>query len=110
MKNLQDILYGVSIKDVVGSTDTLISNIVFDSRKVNEACLFVALKGAISDGHDFIDSAVEQGAKVILCEKKPKNPSKGIVYVLTDNTHKALGIMAANYYDNPSHKIKFRTF
>jgi len=106
LKNLQDILYGVSIKDVVGSTDTLISNIVFDSRKVNEACLFVALKGVISDGHDFIDSAVEQGAKVILCEKKPQKDSKGIVYVLTDNTHKALGVMASNYYDNPSHKIK----
>jgi UDP-N-acetylmuramoyl-L-alanyl-D-glutamate--2,6-diaminopimelate ligase len=106
LKNLQDILYGVSIKDVVGSTDILILNIEFDSRKVNNGCLFVALKGSASDGHDFIDSAIRQGAKVILCERKPQKVSKEIVYVITDNSHKALGVMASNYYDNPSHKIK----
>ena len=71
--NLQDILYKVSIDKVVGSTDIEISNIAFDSRKVNANGLFVAINGTISDGHQFIDSAIEKGAIAIIVEQIPAN-------------------------------------
>ena len=104
--NLQDILYKVSIDKVVGSTDIEISNIAFDSRKVNENGLFVAINGTISDGHQFIDSAIEKGAIAIIVEQIPANINKDIPYIKVENSHDALGIIASNFFNNPSDRIK----
>ena len=72
MKKLKDILYGVSIESIIGSTAILIKGIEFDSRKVEKETLFVAQKGVILDGYDFISDAIEQGAVAIICEKIPE--------------------------------------
>ncbi|MDA9572237.1 UDP-N-acetylmuramoyl-L-alanyl-D-glutamate--2,6-diaminopimelate ligase [Flavobacteriaceae bacterium] len=106
MKKLQDILYGVSIESIIGSTAIQIRAIEFDSRKVQKGTLFVAQKGVVSDGHDFISSAIENGAVTIVCEKLPEKCESGIVYVVVANASEGLGYIAANFYDNPSKKLK----
>ena len=106
MKKLKDILYGVSIESIIGSTAILIKGIEFDSRKVEKETLFVAQKGVILDGYDFISDAIEQGAVAIICEKLPKKSVTGIVYVVVSSASEALGLVAANFYDNPSKNLK----
>lgn len=106
MKLLSDILYKVKLEEIIGSTHVAISSIVFDSRKVKKDSLFVATKGAAVDGHIYIQKAIESGAIAIVCEEIPKDKNDQITYVkVTDSTY-ALGVMACNYYDNPSEKLK----
>lgn len=106
MKNLKDILYRTSIEAIKGSTDKTISKIEFDSRKVSSGDVFVAIKGTVADGHQYINKCIEQGAVAIVCETFPEKIVDGITYVQVNNSHKALAFMAANYYDNPSEKLK----
>lgn len=106
MKKLRDILYGSSIKEVIGTTDVNIKEIVFDSRNISENDLFVAIKGAVSDGHDFITKAIEKGASTIVCETLPKTTIDYVNYVVVDDSHKALAILADNFFDHPSKKLK----
>ncbi|PLX09925.1 MAG: UDP-N-acetylmuramoyl-L-alanyl-D-glutamate--2,6-diaminopimelate ligase [Marinilabiliales bacterium] len=78
----------------------------FDSRKVSKNDLFVAIKGTVSDGHSFIPKAIELGAKVIVCEELPENLDKNVNYIQVTSSSEALGIIAADYFDNPSEKLK----
>ena len=103
---LKDILYKVTLDKVVGSTSVAIHDIEFDSRKVSLNDVFVAIKGTVSDGHRFIKKAVDQGALAIICETLPENIVNGITYVQVPDSHRALAIMAANYYGNPSEELK----
>ncbi|MGB1308426.1 MAG: Mur ligase domain-containing protein, partial [Oceanihabitans sp.] len=106
MKALKDILYKVSIEAVVGSTNLQISNMHFDSRKIAENDVFFAINGTTINGHEFIDRAIELGAKAIVCENLPNNFNTDICYIQVANTSSALAIMAANYYNSPSKKLK----
>ncbi|WP_298535997.1 UDP-N-acetylmuramoyl-L-alanyl-D-glutamate--2,6-diaminopimelate ligase [uncultured Algibacter sp.] len=106
MKVLKDILYKVTINAVVGSTVIDVSVIDFDSRKIAQGDLFVAIRGLVSDGHDFIDKAIEKGAKSIVCESLPDNLVDDVTYVEVDNSSKALAIIASNFYDNPSENLR----
>lgn len=106
VKNVRDILYGSSIQQVVGTTDREVNNIVFDSREIGVNDLFVAIRGAASDGHDFIEKAIEKGASTIVCETMPANLQEGINYISVDDSHKTLAILANNFYDQPSRNIK----
>lgn len=103
---LKDILYKVAIEAVHGSTDIAIGKLEFDSRKIEGNDVFVAIRGTISDGHDYISKAIELGAKVIVCDAFPKNFIDGVTYIRVDDTNKALAFMAANYFGNPSEKLK----
>ncbi len=106
MIQLKDILYKVTIEKVIGSTSVSVRNIEFDSRKVKLNDVFVAIRGTLSDGHEFIKKATDQGALVIICEIIPKEIINGITYVQVDNSQKALSVLAANYYDNPSENLR----
>ncbi len=106
MKNLKDILYKVSIDQVVGSADVNINAVQFDSRKIVKGDLFVAQKGVTVDGHLFIHKVIELGAKVIVCEVIPNEIIKGVTYVKVADTNSALAIIASNYFENPSSKLK----
>lgn len=106
MRTLKDILYKVNIETVVGTTDQRINAIEFDSRKIVAGDVFVAIKGSVSDGHDFIEKAISLGAKVIVCENMPNIQTTEITYVKVINTNKALAFMASNFYDNPSKKLQ----
>lgn len=106
MKLLSEILYKVRLEEVLGSTHMAISSVVSDSRKVKKDCLFVASKGTTVDGHQFISKAIEAGAVGIVCEEMPEVKVDGITYVKVKDSTYSLGIIACNYYDNPSEKLK----
>lgn len=106
MKTLKDILYKVSIEAVKGSTDVAIQKIEFDSRKVELNDVFVAIRGTVSNGHDFIEKALNQGAAVIVCDTFPSLIVNGVTYVQVKDTNLALAFLSANYYDNPSQNLK----
>ena len=106
MISLKDILYKVNINAVVGDTNVLIDQVHFDSRKIDNADVFVAIKGNVVDGHDFINDVIKNGASAIICEKTPNKLTHGVTYVEVDNTAKALAYIAANYYNSPSENLK----
>ncbi len=106
MKLLRDILYRVSLENVIGQTNMAIENICFDSRKVGKFSAFIAIEGTQSDGHEFIDKAIDKGAVAIVCNTLPDNLDPKVTYVEVDDTAKALGFLASNFYDNPSDEIK----
>ncbi|MCB0472628.1 MAG: UDP-N-acetylmuramoyl-L-alanyl-D-glutamate--2,6-diaminopimelate ligase, partial [Flavobacteriaceae bacterium] len=106
MKNLKDILYRVAVEAVYGSTDVTVNQLVFDSRKVAESDVFIATKGTLADGHSFIPQVETKGVKAIVCEELPKELNKQISYIQVNDSKEALAIMADNFYDNPSQKLK----
>jgi len=103
---LKDILYKVSIEAVKGSTDISVNKIEFDSRKVHDNDIFVAIRGTVSNGHDFIEKAISLGAVVVVCDTLPENISQGITYIQVKDTNSALAFMASNYFENPSAKLR----
>lgn len=103
---LKDILYKVAIESVHGTTETAVNKIEFDSRKVEEDDVFVAIRGTISDGHDFIEKAINLGAIAIVCDTLPEIIVTGITYVQVKDTNSAMAFMASNYYDNPSKNLQ----
>jgi len=106
MKTLKDILYGVGLSAVSGSTSIAVNSICFDSRKVGKDDVFVAIKGLVADGHQFIDKAIASGAKSIVCEALPDQLVNEITYVEVDNGNKALAIMASNFFGSPSKNLR----
>ncbi len=106
MKLLKDILYRVRIEQVVGLTNTAIEQVAFDSRKVVPFTAFVATRGTQVDGHDFIAKAIESGASAIICETMPAELKEGVTYVRVMDAAETLGIMAGNFFDHPSKKLK----
>ena len=106
MKILKDILYKVPVNGVFGDTNIQVNEIHFDSRKISENDVFIALKGATVDGHDFIDKALSNNAVAVVCEKVPEERKQGVTYVEVSDSSEALAMMSSNYYDNPSKKIK----
>lgn len=105
-KQLQDILYKVSLASTKGDMTIEIDQLEFDSRKVGQRSVFIAMPGTLVDGHEFIDKAIQNGAKVIVCENMPENLQENITYVQVVNASKSLGLMAANFYGHPSEKLK----
>tara|TARA_R110002020_G_scaffold8674_2_gene35046 strand:+ start:461986 stop:463446 length:1461 start_codon:yes stop_codon:yes gene_type:complete len=103
---LKDILYRVSINKVIGNTNVAITNVEFDSRKVSLNDVFVATRGTVSDGHEYIKNAVNQGAIAIVCEELPKDTVNGVTYVKVQNAQQALAFMASNFYENPSENLQ----
>jgi UDP-N-acetylmuramoyl-L-alanyl-D-glutamate--2,6-diaminopimelate ligase len=103
---LQEILYKVGIEKLIGTTDLEMYNIQFDSRKVKQSTLFVAIKGTVSDGHQFIDGAIENGAVAVVLENIPEKINEDITYIQVVSSYDALGVIAANFYNNPSERIK----
>ena len=106
MKLLKDILYKVSVNTIYGDTNLEITQVDFDSRAVKEGSLFVAQKGISVDGHLFIDQAIRLGATSIICEVLPEKKQDNITFIEVDDSNISLAIIASNFYDNPSSKLK----
>lgn len=105
-RKLRDLLLDIDIISQIGSFDLTICDIVFDSRKVKKDSLFVAQKGTQIDGHSFIDSAINDGASVVVLEQMPEQIKENVTYLQVADSSKALALLARNYYDNPSSKLK----
>lgn len=106
MKTFADIFKGVSIQQCVGDLFMSVNQLQIDSRKIGEGDCFIAIKGTLADGHQFIDSCITKGAKAIVCEVLPSNLNSAVTYVQVENTSAVLGLLAANFYDQPSKRIK----
>src|SRR5277367_2800587 len=106
MASLRDILYKVNLTSTSGTMDMEVKGVAFDSRKVKPGFLFVAIKGHQTDGHEFIPKAVGSGASVIVCNTLPEETSDKVTYITVKGSARALGIIASNFYGNPSQKIK----
>ena len=106
MKLLKDILYKVSVNAVYGDTNVKVAQVDFDSRKVVKDSLFVAQKGISVDGHLYIDKAISFGATTIICEELPIHLEANITFIQVEDSNKTLAIIASNFYDNPSSKLK----
>ncbi len=102
---LSDILNGADVLDILGNKEIEISEIVFDSRKAVKNSLYIAIKGTLVDGHQYIPSAIEKGTKAIVCEVLPEQKEEGIIYIKVENSSKVLGLLASNFYGNPSEKL-----
>ena len=106
MKLLKDILYKVSVNAVYGATNIEVTEIVFDSRKIQKGAVFVAQKGVSVDGHLYIEKAINLGATAIICEELPEERNDTITYVQVEDSNTTLAIIASNFYENPSKKLK----
>lgn len=106
MRLLKDILYKTGTVEIHGSTNLAIMGISSDSRKAGKNSLFVAVRGYTTDGHQFIDTAVEQGAIAIVCEALPEIRNEKVTWIVVRDSAIALGLASANFYDNPSAKLK----
>lgn len=106
MQQLTDILYGVSLEETRGDVKVFASKIVFDSRKVQEGDVFVAVRGTQADGHRYVWDAVEKGAVAVVVEEFPAHDYPDITFCKVPDTAIALGIMAANFYGHPSKKLQ----
>ena len=106
MKNLQKLLYKVSINSIYGNTNISIENLSYDSREIKKNSIFFAIKGENYNGFDYINESIKKGAIAVLCKNIPIKIDKKIVYVIVENVEIALGIISSNFYDNPSSKMK----
>ncbi len=106
MKILNELLNDITVIETHGNIDVRVSSISLDSRIIEPNSLFVAMSGNITDGHNFIDEVISKGAKTIIYEKDPKEFKIGVTYVKVADTHSTVGMIASNFYDNPSHKMK----
>jgi len=106
MKKLSNILSGIKPIKEIGSKTITLSGLAFDSRKVEKGHLYIATRGTIVDGHTFISKAIELGANSIVCEEIPEVINQNISYILVKDSHESLGIIASNWFDNPSKKLK----
>ena len=104
--NLEIVLQRIPVLETIGNLEKKVSEIVFDSRKAVEGSLYVALRGTVADGHSFINSAIEKGVKVIVCEVLPAEIIAEVTYLRVADSSKALGHLASNFYGNPSKKLK----
>lgn len=102
---LNILLTNLNYLEVIGNIDINVNNIQFDSRKIDENDLFVAINGNEADGNEYIESAVSFGAKVIVCEKAPQIRYDGVTFVIVENARNALAKISTNYYGNPSKEV-----
>jgi UDP-N-acetylmuramoyl-L-alanyl-D-glutamate--2,6-diaminopimelate ligase len=102
MRYLKDILEKAGVLEISGPVDIEIHSLKFDSRTVETGCLYFAVKGTVSDGHQFIPDALKSGAVAVVCEKIPENPQGNVAFILVNDSSYAKAVIASNFYGNPS--------
>lgn len=106
MRYLSDLIDGLAFTELQGSADVEITSVAFDSRQVIPGSMFVAVKGTQVDGHDYIDQAIKQGAIAVICEDLPAHTAAEVDFLMVADSAKALSLVAANFYGNPSAQLK----
>lgn len=105
MKNVEELLSGITVVERKGAAVSKVSGVESDSRQVKPGYLFVAVRGASVDGHTFIPQAMAQGAKVIVCEEFPTELNGEVSYIKVDDSAVAFGMLASAWYGNPSREL-----
>ncbi|MBP3789774.1 MAG: UDP-N-acetylmuramoyl-L-alanyl-D-glutamate--2,6-diaminopimelate ligase [Prevotella sp.] len=103
---LNELLKKIETTNVVGDTGVEIAEVNIDSRAIAAGHMFIALKGTVTDGHQYIDKAVAQGAAAVVCEDMPEHQAEGVAYVQVASTTDAVGVLATTFYGNPSEHLK----
>lgn len=103
---LNNIIKGIKVIAIKGSTDIDIADVNIDSRRIGQGHLFVAMRGTQTDGHEYIGKAITQGAAAILCEELPQPLIQGVTYVQVENTESAIGSVATAFQGNPSEHLR----
>ena len=106
MKRLSELLDDVRVLEIENTLDPEIVGLEYDSRRVEAGTCFIAVVGVANDGHNYIDSAIERGARAIICQKMPKKRTNGISYVVVEDSNIAMAAMAAAIYDHPSEELR----
>lgn len=106
MKTIQQLTQALPDAQVIGNANTTVLHLTYDSRMVGEGSLFFAVKGTQVDGHKYIADVIEKGAAAIVCEVLPDTLDETVTYIKVSNTSEAMGLMAAEFYDHPSKKLK----
>lgn len=106
MKSINELLRGVTYKEFAGPREQEVKGLCYDSRKVKEGDCFFAVVGVASDGHNYIDKAIEAGARTIVCQRMPEEKNEQVSYVVVEDTNRAMATLSGNYYGNPSHELK----
>ncbi len=106
MPALRDILINLTTAQVLGDNAIPVSKLCIDSRKVEAGSMFIAIKGTLTDGHQYISTAIEKGAYAIVCETLPEERKEGVTFVQVKDSAEAAGLIAAAYYGFPSQKMK----
>lgn len=103
---ITELVNRIPVIEIHGDNNREVSELVFDSRKVTENSLYIAMRGTVVDGHSFIASSIEKGATTIVCEEFPETLAENVTYIKVKDSAKALGHLASNFYGNPSKKLK----
>ena len=103
---LKELLHAIPVIQVEGSIDIEVTSLCFDSREAKEGALFVAIKGVHTDGHLFLEQVIGQGVEGVIVEEMPETLQGGVTYVLVEDSAYVLGVIASNFYGNPSNEIK----
>ena len=106
MKRVQELLDNVRVLEIHNSTNPIVESLTYDSRAVEQGACFFAVRGAVSDGHSYIASAIERGASAIVCESLPETLMEGISYILVEDSNVAMAHIAAAFYDHPSEELR----
>ena len=99
---LEEILNGIGYYEAIGSTNKEITGIQIDSRQIKSGNVFVAVKGTQTDGHAYINKAIDNLATVIVCEELPETICPDITYIKVENTENIVGKMATMFYEDPT--------
>lgn len=106
-KTINDILPGIPVKQTTGLLTKQVTKLIFDSRLAEDGAVFFAIKGTITDGHNYINACIEKGCEIIFCNKIPLEISDDtITFIEVEHTAYAMAIAAANFYDHPSKELK----
>jgi UDP-N-acetylmuramoyl-L-alanyl-D-glutamate--2,6-diaminopimelate ligase len=103
---LSELLNHISYSELIGTTEKIVNGVNFDSRQVKPDSVFVAQSGVLSNGHQFISKAIDNGATVIVCEQFPDELFSDITYIKVADSIEILGKLASAFYQFPSKKIK----
>ncbi|MBO5661353.1 MAG: UDP-N-acetylmuramoyl-L-alanyl-D-glutamate--2,6-diaminopimelate ligase, partial [Tidjanibacter sp.] len=102
---LKELLKGVEVREIVGTTEREVTTLTMDSRQAAEGALFAAIVGTAVDGHRFVEGAVERGTAAVVCEHLPENVSPAATYVVVEDSSVAIGLVASNFYGRPSEQL-----
>lgn len=106
MKIVKELIQKIANAEIFGNENISVVHLTYDSRSVGEGSMFFAVKGTQVDGHNFIEEVISKGVAVILCEVLPTKIDESVTYIKVDNSTEAMAFIAAEFYDQPSQKLK----
>lgn len=106
MMKLKTLVNRLDVLEVKGDMERDICGVQIDSRQVADGHLFIAVRGTVADGHNYIGKALEKGAVAILCETIPEDADEKVAYVRVENTEQVVGQVATTFYGDPTSKMK----